>query len=582
MTPEFVVNHLWQSSFFVLLASGLAFMLRGNSPKVRYWVWLSASLKFLVPWALLVSLGSMVPRPAGQRPVSVETSTLSNTLVQMAEPFPSSSGAAVQTRAQTHWGVAALAVLWAIGFIALALLRYRRWCGIRAMLRTGTPVELPIGVPVLVTPSAHEPGVAGFLKPVLVLPALLFHRLSPEQLDAILAHELSHVRRRDNFFAAVHMAVEAIFWFHPLVWWIGSRMVEERELACDEEVLRLGCERTAYARGILAVCEHYLDAPVRCVCGVTGADIKKRLKAILRGGPARELNHHKKLALALVAVAAIAVPVGLGVWAAPVRAQSPVRPGFDVATIKPAANASGQSLLQAVPGRLRMTNLTLRRLILNAYGVQDYQLLGDPAWLASEHYDIQATAAGTASVQQMEGPMLQVLLEERFKLALHRETRQLPVYELVAAKGGPKLQTSKEGSCTPYLQDSPPPPAAAPGQPNRNYCGLHLTVSGLNRALDGKGVTVAAFAASLSRNYTSDLGRTVIERTGLTGTFDVHLTWSNLALASAATPGAATPLDLAGPSLFTALQDQLGLRIESAKGPVEVLVIDHIEKPSEN
>ena len=107
-------------------------------------------------------------------------------------------------------------------------------------------------------------------------------------------------------------------------------------------------------------------------------------------------------------------------------------------------------------------------------------------------------------------------------------------------------------------------------------------MSGLNRALDGKGVTVAALAANLSRNYTSDLGRTVIERTGLTGTFDVHLTWSIDPLAGPAAPDTASPPDLAGPSLFTALQDQLGLRLESAKGPVEVLVIDHIEKPSEN
>ena len=153
---------------------------------------------------------------------------------------------------------------------------------------------------------------------------------------------------------------------------------------------------------------------------------------------------------------------------------------------------------------------------------------------------------------------------------------------LVLVKGSVKLQTSKEGSCTPYLEGSPPPPAAAPGEPNRNFCGLHLTVSGLNRALDGKGVTMAAFAANLSRNYTSDLGRTVIEKTGLTGTFDVHLTWSNDPLTGPAAPGTGTPPDLAGPSLFTALKEQLGLRLESAKGPVEVLVIDHIESPSDN
>ena len=154
------------------------------------------------------------------------------------------------------------------------------------------------------------------------------------------------------------------------------------------------------------------------------------------------------------------------------------------------------------------------------------------------------------------------------------------VYDLAVAKGGAKLQLGKDGSCTTYLEDAPPPPASAPGQPNRTFCGLHLGVDGLNRILDGKGITIAAFATNLSRTYTSDLGRNVIDRTELTGTFDVHLKWSIDPLTGPAGPGAEPPPDLAGPSLFTALQEQLGLRLESTKGPVEVLVIDHIEKPS--
>lgn len=286
-----------------------------------------------------------------------------------------------------------------------------------------------------------------------------------------------------------------------------------------------------------------------------------------------ELRLRWGLVFAAMALATVAVS----------QAQPPaVRPGFDVASVKPTASPDGQSLLQAVPGRLRMTNLALRRLILNAYGLQDYQLAGDPSWASSEHYDIQATTAGNTSVQQMEGPMLQVLLEDRFKLTLHRETRQLPAFELAIGKGGAKLPLSKEGSCTPYSVDSPPPAAAAPGQPNRNFCGLHLTVEGLNRILDGKGVTMAALAATLSRTYTSDLGRIVIDRTGLPGIFDVHLKWALDPVTGPTSPGAAPNPDLAGPSLFTALQDQLGLRLESSKGPVEVLVIDHIERPSAN
>src|SRR5215472_15619875 len=316
MTAELIINHLWQSSCFALLASLLAFLLRGNSPKVRYWVWLSASLKSLLPWVLLVSLGSLVPWPS-HRVVPVTTSTLPDTLLQIAEPFSPNPYVDVQTGTQTHWGVTALALLWVAGFIAIVFTRCRNWYGIQAMLRRGTPIKLPIALSAVISTSALEPGVVGFLRPVLVLPELLLERLSPKQFEAVLAHELSHIRRRDNFFAALHMGVETVFWFHPLVWWIGSRMLEERELACDEDVLRLGCEPADYARGILTVCQHYSEAPLPCVSGVTGADIKKRLKTILRGSLARELNGDKKLALASAAVAAIAVPISLGVWNAP-------------------------------------------------------------------------------------------------------------------------------------------------------------------------------------------------------------------------------------------------------------------------
>lgn len=265
------------------------------------------------------------------------------------------------------------------------------------------------------------------------------------------------------------------------------------------------------------------------------------------------------------------------------QGQSPDPLGFDVASVKPTAGADGRALLQATPGRLVMTNLALRRLILIAYDVQDYQLAGAPGWIDSEHYDIQAKAESNPSVQQMEGPMLRRLLEERFRLAIHRETRQLPVYMLSVGKTGPKLQSSKPGSCTPYAMNSPPP-VTPQGAPRPVFCGFQRTPSeGLNRSLDAKGVTMAALATNLSRTYTAALGRNVIDGTGLTGAFDFHLTWAMDP--PAAVPGAAgntSPLDSTGPSIFVALQEQLGLRLESTKGSVEVLVIDRIQKPSDN
>jgi uncharacterized protein (TIGR03435 family) len=257
-------------------------------------------------------------------------------------------------------------------------------------------------------------------------------------------------------------------------------------------------------------------------------------------------------------------------------------PGFEVASIKPNSSGSGAAYIQPLPGsRLVMKNFSVLQLILSAYGVQSYQISGDPPWISSDHYDIQAKSEGNASVQQMEGPMLQALLEDRFKLMLHRETRQLPVYELTVAKGGVKLERSKEGTCIPYSVDSPPPPPIAPGAPRPNFCGYPRSGGeGLNRTLDGAGVSMTVLASRLSPNYVAQLGRTIIDRTGLIGTFDVHLKWTMDASAGAASPGISD--DSTGPSIFTALQEQLGLKLESAKGPVEVLVIDHVEKPSAN
>src|SRR5215831_18034646 len=129
----------------------------------------------------------------------------------------------------------------------------------------------------------------------------------------------------------------------------------------------------------------------------------------------------------------------------------PARTRFEVASVKQNTGSDGRAFIQAVQGRLIMTNLPLRRLILNAYDLQDYQLSGDPPWANSEHYDIQAKADGNPSVREMEGPMLQALLEDRFKLAIHRETRQLPVYELTVARGGRQAPAAEAGGlgCAP-------------------------------------------------------------------------------------------------------------------------------------
>ncbi len=217
-----------------------------------------------------------------------------------------------------------------------------------------------------------------------------------------------------------------------------------------------------------------------------------------------------------------------------------------------------------------MENFSLRGLIQFAYGVKDFQLTGAPAWLGTAHYDVQAKADGDFSVNQMEGPMLQALLADRFQLRVHRATRQMPVYELSVAKGGAKMKATAAGACVPYDAHATPPAAPAPGVPRTIYCGYPKAgVAGTNRTLDGAGVSVGGLIANLSR-LAAD--RAIIDKTGLDGAYDVHLEWTADALAD----------DAGGMSIFSALQDQLGLKLESAKGPVEVLVIDRVETPSAN
>jgi bla regulator protein blaR1 len=549
MRAEFIVNHLWQSTCFAIVASVLAFMLRGNSPKVRYWVWLSASLKFIVPWALLVSLGSLVPRQA-HRVVST-IPALPDTLVQIAKPFSANSYAGVPSPAPIHWNVTALALLWAAGFIAIAFKRCRSWYGIRAMLGTGAPVELPIAVPTVIAPGAHEPGLVGILRPVLVLPTLLLEHLNAKQLEALLAHELSHIRRRDNFFAALHMGVEAIFWFHPFVWWIGSRMLEERELACDEEVLRLGCEPADYARGILTVCEHYSEMPLPCVSGVTGADVKKRVKTILRGTLPRELSGQRKVVLALAAVAAIVLPIGLGVWSAPAaHAQStklqeePER--FEVISIKVHPEPIEFRDDDVRGETFHFVGLPLINLIMDAYKMGGLQISGGPGWVRSgAYFDVEAKASGSAPLTgERLRSMLQAMLADRFQLKVQRGTREMPCYDLVVAKGGVKMKENTD-----------------PGPPG-----------GVANGTDANGVHVRAESGTmvrLARNLLAD--RLVVDKTGLSGKYHIALDYATIN-----TPDADVP------TLNTAIEEQLGLKLEPSRTTLETLVIQSVEKPSGN
>ena len=257
----------------------------------------------------------------------------------MTQPFPQgvssvgtvefptaiSAESAAHARDVLPW---VLFAVWLCGVLVLAGVLgggAGRGCGRRCgVLR---PLSLPMmegcGVRVLSTATLLEPGVFGIVKPVLLLPLGITERLSEAQLRTIVAHELTHIRRRDNLTAALHMLVATVFWFHPAVWGIKARLLEERERACDEAVLQSGNDADLYAESILTVCRFYVESPVACVAGVTGSDLKERIVRIMTEQSLRKLDLSRKVLLAACGVAAVAMPLAFGVMdARPVHAQA--------------------------------------------------------------------------------------------------------------------------------------------------------------------------------------------------------------------------------------------------------------------
>ena len=449
--------------------------------------------------------------------------------------------------------------------------------------------------------QAIEPGVFGILRPVLMWPAGIEDRLSAAQIEAILAHEVAHVRRRDNLAALIHMLVEAVFWFHPLVWWIGARLVDERERACDEDVVRLGTEPDVYAESILKTCQFYIESPLVCVAGVTGSDLKKRVEQIMRSDAHVALSTLKRVFLGAAMVAAIAIPVAIGIVTSPRVAAQIVAPAadsptYDVISIRPNDNPGGRMGGTAGPGRLSMTGMSLRRLMTQAYEIHDSQIVGGPDWLRSQGFDINATITGTPSPEDRR-MMTKTLLRDRFKLVFHTEKRDLPIYALVVQRSdgrlGPGLKRIPDDECPPPGSrrsagpGGPPPPAASPFDPNAVApCGS--IIFGPGRLL-AHGVPIDMLTRSLANlPAITSFNRPVTNLTKLEGMYDFDFRFTNEfgrggpppIGGPAAAPNAITPGD--EPVLFTALQEQLGLKLNSQRATLDVLVIDSIDRPTEN
>ena len=622
-------------------------------------------MKFLVPFAALARIGSYLGARTAVATSQPALGAFVDVISQPFQPFsqPAAPIAPVLTAPSPGTAVAIalwlLLSFWVAGSLWLFVMSITRWRQVKATVREADAVHegpevialrraerragasTPIAL--VASESSFEPGVFGITRPILLWPRRLSAHLADSQVETILAHEVSHVRRRDNLFAALHMAVEVVFWFHPLVWWLGGRLVDERERACDEDVIAQGHAREAYAESLLETCRLSVEAPLACVSGVTGADLRRRLEWIMRSHAIDALTSWRKALLAAVSVMAVAVPIAFGVVNAPrVFAQSEAsqpdevfrirreiemrlqledfrqradaarrqaagrlavgaRPAFDVASVKPNRADDGRiSMMRSPGGGWEATNVTLGLLVRVSYQLQDSQIVGGPTWLFSDRFDLQ----GKGTAPGPDGTFMekvQSLLADRFELAVHTETRELPMYALTLSRRdgtlGSQLHPSSFECASPSRAgnaDGPPPPPPPPPAPSsggpavglgalanveRPRCGMRISPRGM---LAG-GLTMSQLARSLSQI----VGTIVVDKTGLVGNYDWDLGYApDHSMVGRSDfppppPGAGTPV-IKGSSIFTALQEQLGLKLDAETGPIEVLVVDRAEKPADN
>jgi bla regulator protein blaR1 len=617
-------NHLWQSTIFVGVVALVALAFRRNRSGVRYGLWMAASVKFLVPFSLLTGIGSYI---GSLRSTSGSNSVVSMTIMELNQPFNGSSAVishpVISTASLTELisrFAPFLLIVWLIGASVVIAVWVVRWLRVSAIARRATPLQegaeadvvarLQAGIAmdrrieIVSTMDAIEPGILGILQPVLLWPAAMRGQVSEAHIESIVEHELCHVRRRDNLTAMVHMLVEALFWFHPFVWWIGGRLVEDRERACDEAVVESGRERRVYAESILKVCEFCVESPLPCVPGVSGADLKLRVAQIMSHRAVRPIGAGRKLLLVAACCLAIAAPMVSGVLrgqkSAPERpsVELPAGPiAFGEVTITPDPEATAKlknnsgliiSRVMWNSGGLNAKGTTVHALIMMAnHDLEDTQIVGGPDWIKTEVFNIHAKATPTllaawpkmTSEQQeaAEKAMVRNLLATNFGFKAHQETKVEPMYALVVDNAA-KLQAF-DGEC-PKLPANAPPPNPEKFDPNSEPpCGTGFVSPGQFR---GSRVEIP----SLLRFLSVYSGRVVQDETGLKGRYDVNFKFtpdkSVLPPSPPLPPGMKLPEpDPNGPSLFDALVQQVGLRLVPQTGPLEMVVVDDAVMPGQ-
>jgi uncharacterized protein (TIGR03435 family) len=597
---RFSANHLWQSTLVACAAAALVWLQRHCEARVRHAIWLAASVKFVLPFALLTEVGArLLTRGV---PASAPTPLLA-AVTQIGRPFAASGSVVHADPAARHpfpW-LLCVAVLWACGCLVVLISWLLRWRRIDALAQRAVAqnsgrelealraAEAALGIRrptvLLLSEQCMEPGVFGMFRPALLWPREISTHLDEAQLASIVMHEACHVRRRDNLLALLPMAVEALFWFHPLVWWMGARLLEERERACDEAVLHLGHEPARYAEAILKACRFCVESPLSCVAGVSGSDLKQRMVRIMNAWTI-PLSRSRKMLLASIALTAVAGPVLLGaLHPRVVQADSPspavAAAHFDSVSLKPSQTRDAHFGFLYNDGAFIDNNVTMRELIGIAYGVRADRVTGGPDWVSTQRFDFEArwTPTSPASTKVPPPPppvmmataggihmapppvlppdsgqlqaMMRNYLTEHLNLTVRDDSVVQPTFALVVANGGAKLTPVTEHTDEPEQQNV------------RFFVGADGSANGDNQTF----AVTNGDLRGLARMLTERMGMEVTDKTGLTGKYNITLSL----------PGHGETDEVAA-----ALRDQLGLDLQSGQGPVKMFAIENVDVPPAN
>jgi beta-lactamase regulating signal transducer with metallopeptidase domain len=413
-----VALHIWQSTLVLIVAWMLALTCRRNAAAVRYTLWFTASLKFLIPFAFLNWMGDRVgrslPKPPELDPTLMETGRL---LFGPAAP-PFDEGVLPPFFALAF-------AIWAAGAALLLLNWVRQWRAVRAMLAFAPLAPLDRPVPVRIAASNLSPGVFGVLRPVVVLPEAVVRTLSAQQVNAVLAHEIAHVHRWDNLTAAIHKCVEAIFWFYPPVWWIGAHLLREREAACDEAVLEAGYERAVYAESLLLVCRLSAASNVPALAASTGGCLTQRLRSIMSKDRTLPIDNMRCAALFAAAALLCYGPITGGIVTGAIRESMDSGPiTFETVRLEPSGPAWRRTThFDAEVGRLALNNFSLRDLISLAY--PGSRVNSESDLIDGIYYDIEARwrDQGRASERNVYRELLKSILRTNSNLLVYVKDR---------------------------------------------------------------------------------------------------------------------------------------------------------------